>query len=144
VLFPDPTTPTDSARKAEKKCDEFSDARIAPLISPNVIESVDPLYAYVVGGPNGREAHLRGSRISFRPTSGVTAEILERSLQCHQARALLAQTPSAVDDPYVLADRWLTIDVTSSGSSLVANVQADQFDDARLVLERAKRFSGAR
>jgi hypothetical protein len=47
-----------------------------------------------------------------------------------------------VNDPYVLPDRWVDIDVDSEGDGFVAQVQSDKFDDAREVLERARRFVG--
>ena len=66
-------------------------------MSAGAIESVEPAYSYVLGGPNGR--------------------------------------------PYVLPDGWLSIDVTSTGTAFAILVQAESFEGARRVLERAQAFS---
>ena len=47
-------------------------------------------------------------------------------------------------DPYVAKDRWLDFEVTSEGDGFAVFVQSDDLDTARGVLERAKRFAGAR
>jgi hypothetical protein len=98
----------------------------------------------VSSGPVDREARLVGSRIHVRPLPGLSPESLERALECHEARVTLGSVPPLAENPYVLPDRWLAIDVASEGDGLVVQVKAENFDDAKQVLDRARRFVGAR
>ena len=75
----------------------------------------------------------------LRPALNVSAEALQRTLECHQARVTLAISPTIAGDPYAL-DGVGDIDVDSRGDGLVAAVLVDRFDDARLVLDRARNF----
>lgn len=128
----------------QAKCGPFAEESVAALLSPNAIDSVEPTYSYVMGGPNAREARLGGARIHVRPLPGLSRELVQRSLECHEARATLGVVTAQPDDPYVLPDRWLTIDVESEGDSFVVHVRADDPDDARRILDRAARFAGRR
>ena len=143
-FVPSTETAAGRARKIEPKCGAFTESSVAALLSPTAIESVEPAYSYVYGGSNGREAHLRGARIHVRPLPGLSRELVARSLECHEARATLGLATTRTDDPYVLADRWLTIDVDSEGDGFVILVRADDREDARRVLERAGRFASTR
>jgi hypothetical protein len=112
-----------------------------PLLSPSAIDSVEPAYAYAQGGPNGRQARLRGARIHLRPLAGLSRESIARGLECHEARAVLGLSKPRGDEPYTLPERWLHIDVESEGDGFLVLVQADDPDDARRVLERARLFA---
>lgn len=93
------------------------------------IETVEPLYEYV--GKVGRV--LRGSVISVRPTPGVTAEWLQRSIECHAARLAaigyeakeMGLCPFAVKDVNVAVrsggDRFL-VEVRSRDSKIASEV----------------------
>ena len=142
-LAPDPRTPTDRAREMEPKCQGFGEETVAQLLSPAAFDSVEPAYSYVKSGPNDHEARLRGARIHVKPLPGFSREAMARSLECHESRVTLGRVPAKTDDPYVLADEWLDIDVDSVGDGFVVQVRADGMDAARRVLERAKRFAAA-
>jgi hypothetical protein len=43
-----------------------------------------------------------------------------------------------------LPTRWVDIDVDAEADGFVALVRADSFDDARRILERARRFAAVR
>jgi hypothetical protein len=141
-LVPDSRTPADRAREVEPKCQGFGDETAAALLSPASFDSVEPAYSYVQGGPNDREARLRGARIHVKPLPGFSREAMARSLECHEARVTLGRVQAKTDDPYVLAGEWLDIDVDSVGDGFVVQVRANEFDAARRVLERAQRFAG--
>jgi hypothetical protein len=137
-FVPDTRTPSDRAKKVEPKCRDVTDAAIEPLLSGEAIDSVGPAYAYVSGGPNGREARMRGARIHVRPLAGMSRESIARGLECHEARTTLGLVAARAGDPYTLPNRWLSIDVDSEGDGFVVVVATDDHDDARLVLQRAK------
>jgi hypothetical protein len=138
--IPDMRTAKDHAREVEPRCKGFADDK-APVLSATVIDKVEPAYSYVKSGPNDPEARLRGARLHVRPLPGLTSEILARTLECHEVRVTLGATPALANDPYVLPDRWLDIDVDSEGDGFVAQVRIDAFDDAKEVLARARAFA---
>lgn len=101
---------------------------------------MDPAYSYVSSGPVDREARLRGARIRIKPLPGLSRETIARSAECHEARAVLGQIPARPDDPYVLPDQWLDIDVESEGDGFAILARTDSTDAARRALERARRY----
>jgi hypothetical protein len=141
-LFPDTRTPADRAHAMADKCSHESEQNAAGALSPALIENVAPAYSTVASG-NDRAIRLRGARLYLRPTLNVSAEALERTLECHQVRVTLGESPETLDDPYVLRGSWLDIGVDSTGDGLVASVVVSRFDDARRVLERAHAFAAA-
>jgi hypothetical protein len=143
-LVPDTRTAADHAREIEPKCQGFGEETSAPLLSPGVVDSVEPAYSYVKSGPDDHEARLRGARIHVKPLPGFSREAMARSLECHESRVTLGRVAARTDDPYVLTDQWLDIDVDSEGDGFVVMVRADSIDVARRVLERAQLFAGGR
>ena len=141
---PDTRTPSDFAHAMDSKCRDFTESQVAPLLASSSIDSVDAAYVYVMGGPNGRSARLRGARLHLRPSTGATHESLTRVLECHQANVVLGRSALGDYDPWVLPGRWLDVEVASEGDSFVALVTTDDFDDAQKVLARAKRFAESR
>jgi hypothetical protein len=138
--LPDMRTPADRAREVAPLCRNVPENDMAPLLSPDLVDTVKAAYATVPSGPAEREARLRGARIGLRPTPGMSSEVLTRSIECHQARVALGEVVASADDPYVLPGVWLDLDASSARDSFVIVVSADDFDDARQVLERARRF----
>ena len=143
-LVPDTRTAADHARQVEAKCTGFGEEAAAPLLSPAIVDSVDAAYSYVQSGPVDREARLRGARIHVKPQPGFSREMLARNLECHESRVVLRRAAAQADDPYVLPDEWLDIDVDSEGDGFVVLVRADDVEVARRVLERAQRFAASR
>jgi hypothetical protein len=139
--IPDLRTPVDRARELESKCTRMSEA--SPMVSPAVIDTVEPASSYVSSGPVDRQAILRGARIHLRPLPAVSRESLQRDLECHQVRVTLGRLQGPADDPYVLPGRWVDIDVDSEGDGFVALVRTDKLDDAKELLGRARRFARA-
>jgi hypothetical protein len=143
-LVPDTRTPADHARELEPKCKDFGEAAVAPMLAPSAIDAVEPAYSYVKSGPVDREARLRGARIHIKPLPGFSKETIARSVECHEARVLLGQAPARSDDPYVLPEHWLDIEVESEGDGFAVLVRSDEMDIARQVLARAQRYASAR
>jgi hypothetical protein len=141
--LPETRTPVDYAREVEVHCKNFSDGAAAQLYVPEAVESVEPAYSYVANG-NDRRPNLRGAAIHLRPLPGLSAELMTRSLECHQASVTLGRAPATADDPYVLPGRWLDLRATSEGDGFVAFARIDSIADARAVLDRALRFVAAR
>jgi hypothetical protein len=145
-LLPDLRTPADFAKDVTPRCRGFTEESAAVLLSPSAIDSVEPALVHIQSGPSDREARLRGARIHVRPVPGASRESIARSLECHEARAVLGMAVARVDDPYALPGQWLDIDVDSEGDGFVVRVEPQgsyEVGVAREVLERAKRFAAA-
>jgi hypothetical protein len=141
-LLPDIRTAADRARGVTARCRGFTEEAVAPLLSRGAVDSVEPSYAYVQSGPGDREARLRGARIHVRPLPGQSRESIQRSLECHESRVVLGQSPPSPGDPYQLAGHWLDIDVDSEGDGFVVRVEPTETDTdlSREVLARAHQF----
>jgi hypothetical protein len=139
--IPDLRTPLDRAHELEDKCKHQTSEAVAAIVAPGVIDSVEAALSYTSSGPVDRQAHLRGATIHLRPLPAASRETIERTLECHQANATLGEAQASVDDPYVLPGRWLDIEVQSEGDGFAALVRVDKLEDAREVLDRARRFA---
>jgi hypothetical protein len=134
--IPDTRTPADFARDVEPKCKDVSDLSL-------VIDSVKPEYFYITTGTIYRQPRLHGAQIHYRPAPGLTKEILQRSLECHEAIVTLGRAQPLPDDPYFLPDAWLDINADSEGDGFVVRIVVDSFDYAKEVLARARRTAAA-
>ncbi len=143
ILLPDSRTPLDRAREVAPRCARQADAADAGLLSPSLVESVEPAYSVVASG-NDRLVHLRGARLRLRPLPGVSVEAIQRALECHQVRVTMGTEGELPSDPYVLPGAWLDVTVESVGDGFLAAVRADGFDRAQSVLDRARGFVASR
>jgi hypothetical protein len=140
-FVPVPKSPADQAHELDKKCRGFSDpGSLSLLIPDSAIDSVGPAYSHVVDPPAD---HLRGAQIHVRPLPGLSKESLTRALECHEASVVLGKTRPIENDPYMMPERWIDIDVDSDGDSFVVWTRVDAFSDAQKVLERAKSYVAA-
>jgi hypothetical protein len=57
---------------------------------------------------------------------------------------VLGAVQQLANDPYVLPEAWLDIDVDSEGDGFVVAVRVDRLADAKVILERARRFAASR
>jgi hypothetical protein len=112
-----PRSPVEHARDIAARCQGFTDEAAGQLLSPSIIDYVEP--AYTQSGPGDRVERLRGARIHLRPIAALTRESIARSLECHQSRVVLGTTPPMADDPYGIPGRWLDIDVVSDRDGFV-------------------------
>jgi hypothetical protein len=135
-------SPAEQARDIAPRCRGFTEEAAAQILSPSLIDSVEP--AYTQSGPGDRAERLHGSRIHLRPIATLSRESIARSLECHESRVVLGSTPALADDPYALAGKWLDIDVDSDRDGFVVQMASDDLSTAREALSRAKRFSAQR
>jgi hypothetical protein len=142
-IMPDPRTPSDRAHELEPRCADVSKDLDTEALSPSIIERVDPAYNYVQSG-NDRVVRLRGARLRLKARRDLSAESLQLSLECHQARVTLGSAHELDHDPYALPGTWLDIDSRSAGDGYVVAVQVDNLAKARAVLDRARQFVASR
>ena len=130
----------DATKLAQDRCDTTSvDPRV---YSSETVLHVTPYTRHVMGGPSGMEAHLAGAQLELRPLPGVTAELLQRGLECRSAELLLGRAVPAPNEPYVLPGGWVRIDVKSGGGSFLVTVAAEDPARTHEVLARAQAFVG--
>jgi len=137
--------PATSAATAERmQCDPGA---IAPestqLLHANAVLSVQPIYSLVHVNTNNQENRVSGAKLVLRPPAGVSAELMTRILQCHSARVLLGRVSSddIPNDPYLLADHWLDIQVTPEDGNFTVTIRAGSVPDNLEVLGRATRYA---
>jgi hypothetical protein len=138
-LLPDKRTPVDRAHELTARCREDAGPLAVDALSPAIVESVEPAYVRMNQGAGG-DTRLRGANLHMRPTLTIPPAVLQRALECHEARVTLGEAAELPEDPYVLAGSWLDIHVSSEEEGLVATVATDSIDDARRVVDRARKF----
>jgi hypothetical protein len=106
-----------------------------------VIQHVQPYYRHVLGGPSGRESILAGAELEMRPLPGVTEQLLTRGLECRSAQLLLGHAEASANEPYLLPDGWVKIDVRSGGGTFLVDLSAEEPRRARELLTRAEAFA---
>jgi hypothetical protein len=117
------------------------DRDISPFAHGEDIASVEPLYANVMSG-KGPSSRLQGAVITFRALPGMTAQWLQRVVDCHLARnaALGHQVPEM---PYCpLVPKGVTATVTPAGAGFAVGVRSDDTETANDVLRRAQSLVG--
>jgi hypothetical protein len=105
-----------------------------PYFRAEDVESVEPLYE-----PTGKAGRvLRGAVLRVRPTAGVSAEWLQRSIECHAAHvATLGYSSKGMGEcPLALKD--IEVTVTSGGNSFVVHMRSRDWATANEVLRRAR------
>jgi len=117
-----------------------ADRDISPFFHRAAIAEVRPLTREVGGAVSSERAteEAAGATIVLLPAAGVTAERLQRIVQCHVARnaALGHDVPEMAYCPLVL--KGVSADVTSAGNAFAVNVSAEDQATAAEVLRRAR------
>ena len=100
------------------------------------IESVSPLYV-PLSAKSGAQ-RLVGATVQFRAVPGMTAEWLQRIVDCHMARnaAMGYQMPEMAECPLMV--KGATATVTSTGNGFVVRIEAQDYDAASAIRERAQ------
>lgn len=121
---------------------DLDEAALAPVLNRQAIESVEPLYTREQSGKSGNTSRLFGAVIRVRAIQGVTAEWLDRALECHSARRVLGRIPENAmpNDPFWLPGRMVDIDAQSARDGFQVAVRGYSVDDAQEILIRANAF----
>jgi hypothetical protein len=114
------------------------------LLRTTTVLKAEPIYSHVISGRNNAEDRVSGAKLLVRPPEGVSAERMTRVLQCHSARVLLGQIDRAQfpDDPYVLPDAWVDIDVKPEAGNFAVTLQSDSISRNLQVLSQATAYAG--
>jgi hypothetical protein len=138
------SSPPLTARAAEVKklqCDPSTMSQEALVRSVNVLR-VEPIYSHVLTGNNNSEDRVCGAKILVRPPPSVDLAQVTRVLQCHSALVLLGQAvpPTVPNDPYLLHDAWVTIDVKPEDGNFAVVVSTDSVRGNIELLGRARKY----
>ncbi len=119
------------------------DRDMSPFEHREDIESVEPLNE---GTTTGKAQYARtvGALITFRAVPGMTAQWLQRVVDCHLARnaALGHDVPDMPDCP--LVPRGASAKVSATEKGFAVAVRADDSETAQEILRRARALVGQR
>ncbi len=107
-------------------------------------QRVGPVYSAAEANSLGDQARLRGALLTVSALPGVTAEWLDRELECHGARVVLGRVKPLSDDPFWLPGSKVDIDVRPVKDGFVIGVAGFSSTDARQILDRARAFAKAK
>ena len=110
-----------------------------PYFRAEDVESVAPLYEPV---PKSGTV-LRGAVLRIRPSAGVTAEMLQRSIECHAARVATLGYDVKGMGACPLAVKNVGYAVISGGDSFLVQMRSRDRDAASEVLRRARALAGS-
>jgi hypothetical protein len=139
-------SPVDEAAFIEStRCGpDVSDAALVTVLDGKAVREVGPLYSTIEADKSGAQSQLRGAVITISALPGVTAEWLDRELECHSARVTLGRATPTPDDPFFLPGSTVDIDVRPNKDGLLVGVAGFSTHDARQILERAQAFAKAK
>jgi hypothetical protein len=120
------------------------EALLAPVLNGNAVRDARPLYSNVDSAKGGLHAELRGATLVVDALPGMTAEWLDRALECHSAQNVLGRRPVAPDDPFWLPESTVDIDVRSAKDGFDVAVSGFSTADAQRIWARADAFWKAR
>jgi hypothetical protein len=109
----------------------------SPFLHREDIESVAPLYAPIASSKTGGQ-RLVGATVRFRAVPGMTAEWLQRIVDCHMARnaALGYEMPEMSECPLMIKSATAT--VTSTGTGFAVDVRSTDSEAANAIRRRAE------
>ncbi len=117
------------------------DRDMSPFDHREDIASVGPLTVNVLSS-KGQFTRTVGAIITFRALPGMTAQWLQRIVDCHLARnaALGHDVPAMVHCPLALKD--VTARVTPTDAGFAIAVRSEDSDTATEILRRARALIG--
>jgi len=117
------------------------DRDVSPFYHREDIASVSPAEEQIKGG-KGTTTRTSGARIVFRAVPGLTAEWLQREVDCHIARAA-AMGHSMPDMEYCpLALKGVKAAVSSAGNGFAVEVTSADAQTVDEILKRARALQG--
>lgn len=116
------------------------DRDMSPFEHPEDIASVEPHVRTRGGGKGGRVTTVNGATVTFLAVPGMTAEWLQRVVDCHLTRnaALGHDVPEMPDCP--LVPKGAEAKVSSTGTGFAVDIWADEAETGDEILARARRL----
>jgi hypothetical protein len=114
------------------------DRDMSPFYHREDISSVKPLEVYGPGSGKQRTIKTTGATIVFRAVPGLTAEWLQREVDCHIARASSMGHNMTEMSYCPLMLKGVTAKVSSAGNGFAVEVSSDDSATAKEILRRAQ------
>lgn len=116
---------------------------MSPFEHAEDIESVDPLTEHIGDTEEAAAQRMAGAIITFRAVPGMTAEWVQREMDCHVARnaSLGHDVPEMPNCP--LVPNGVLASVRSTGNGFAVAIRSDSDSTAREILVRAQRLRSA-
>jgi len=122
---------------ATTRCNGVNEGQpISALLGGQTVTGVRPLYRGTEPSKSDARAQLRGAIVTVAAEPGVTAEWLDRALECHSADATLGQMADD-GDPFFLPDAVVDIAVKPAQDGFAIQVSTTSPRDAQRILDRA-------
>jgi hypothetical protein len=136
-------SPADQAAFMERtRCGpDVDENAIAPILDGKAVLDVAPMYSTFEANKSGEQSQLRGARLNVSALPGITAEWLDRALECHGAKLALGHAVALPDDPFWLPGATVDIDVRSAKDGFAVGIAGYSASDAHRILERAEAFA---
>jgi hypothetical protein len=116
---------------------------VAAVLSGQTVMGVRPLYGAMDPSKSDAREQLHGAIVTVAAEPGVTAEWLNRVLECHSAGATLGQTADD-GDPFFLPGTVVDITVQPAKDGFAINVSTQSPQDAQRILDRATAWAPPR
>lgn len=129
------------------------DRDMSPFSQRSDIQSVTPLREKVSSGYDAyspddpaRSGALRGATVAFRALPGLTAQYLQRVVDCHLARnAAIGHEAAGAEMAYCpLTERGARATVRPLNSAFAVDIQAEDAAGAERIWQRAQKLAVAR
>jgi hypothetical protein len=144
-------SPTDQATQMVRtRCGpDLDESALGPVLDGRALKNVEPLYSSTAGSEGSKgdnQSELRGAVVNVQAVPGVTAEWLDRALECHSAKRVLGQGPQAggAEDPFWLPGSVVDIDVRSAKDGFRVAVAGTSPAEGQKILTRAQSFANAK
>jgi hypothetical protein len=106
------------------------------VLSGQAVTGVRPLYGAKDPSKSDVQDTLQGATVTVAAQPGMTAEWLDRVLECHSAAETLGQT-AGYRDPFYLPDAVVEIMVQPARDGFAINVSTASQSNAQRILDRA-------
>jgi hypothetical protein len=123
----------------------FDEASAQRVLNTVEVAATAPKYMPMFSSRLAGGVLVTGVRVLIVPPRGLSTGQVERLLQCHGARAILAQIDRSdlTDDPFWLPDDWVDIHVVEEKGDYLVTVEGTNVQHNIDVYERAKAFAQA-
>jgi hypothetical protein len=113
------------------------------LLQGTTILKIEPVMGHIFDAMHAVEQQVIGAKLLVRPPAALTADQMMRILQCHRSRVLLGEENAAAvaNDPYLLPDAWVDIDVRSEDGNFAIVLSSDTVRLNLELLGRAKHYA---
>jgi hypothetical protein len=118
-------------------------AEVNTVLSGQAVTAIHPLYSAPDGSKSIESQELRGATITVSAQPGMTAEWLDRVLECHSAAETLGQAPDH-HDPFFLRDAVVDISVQPAKDGFAIHLSTYSPHNAQRILNRATAWAAVR